>query len=113
MIEEGGDWDRRNRLKAYEGVYLMSLRQFDKAADLFLETLSTFTSYELFDYNTFIFYAVVTSIVTLPRPKLKEKVSFTLSFLFTLPFVSYLPLFRSSLLQIFYQLFTTIPSSKL
>jgi 26S proteasome regulatory subunit N7 len=43
MMEEGGDWDRRNRLKVYEGLYSMSIRDFSKAANLFLETVSTFT----------------------------------------------------------------------
>jgi hypothetical protein len=51
MMEEGGDWDRRNRLKVYEGLYSMSVRNFGKAAELFLETVSTFTSYELMDYK--------------------------------------------------------------
>lgn len=51
MIEEGGDWDRRNRLKVYEGVYCMAVRDFKKAANLFLDTISTFTSYELMDYT--------------------------------------------------------------
>ena len=51
MMEEGGDWDRRNRLKVYEGLYSMAVRNFSKAADLFLETVSTFTSYELMDYK--------------------------------------------------------------
>ena len=74
MIKEGGDWDRKNRLKVYEAFYAMSLRQFSKAAELFLSTISTFISYELFDYDTFIFYTVVTSIVSLPRIQLKEKV---------------------------------------
>ena len=51
LIEEGGDWDRRNRLKVYEGIYSMAIRDFKKAANLFLDTISTFTSYELKDYN--------------------------------------------------------------
>ena len=51
LIEEGGDWDRRNRLKVYEGVYCMAIRDFKKASSLFLDTISTFTSYELMDYN--------------------------------------------------------------
>lgn len=58
MIEEGGDWDRRNRLKVYEGLYYMSVRDFSKAADRFLETISTFTSYELMDYVQFVQYTV-------------------------------------------------------
>jgi len=74
LIEEGGDWDRKNRLKVYEAFNAMSLRQFSKAAELFLATISTFISYELFDYDTFIFYTVLTSIVSLPRIQLKEKV---------------------------------------
>ena len=78
MLEEGGDWDRRNRLKVYEGLYAMSVRwagslvivsfviiivllinfaiilastrDFKLAAKLFLDAISTFTSYELMDY---------------------------------------------------------------
>jgi len=73
MIDEGGDWDRRNRLKVYQAYYHLSIREFSKAATLFLETLSTFTSYELFDYKTFIFYTVITSILSLDRVSLKEK----------------------------------------
>ncbi|CAN0552582.1 unnamed protein product, partial [Ectocarpus sp. 8 AP-2014] len=47
MLEEGGDWDRRNRLKVYEGMYAMSVRDFTLSAKLFLDAISTFTSYEL------------------------------------------------------------------
>jgi 26S proteasome regulatory subunit N7 len=47
LIDEGGDWDRRNRLKVYRGMYCMSIRDFKKAAGLFLDTVATFTSYEL------------------------------------------------------------------
>ena len=28
MIDEGGDWDRRNRLKVYEGLYCITVRDF-------------------------------------------------------------------------------------
>merc|ERR1711894_659725 len=53
LIDEGGDWDRRNRLKVYRGLYMMSIRDFKTAAKLFLDTVATFTSYELMDYQTF------------------------------------------------------------
>ena len=75
MIEEGGDWDRRNRLKVYEGLYNLSIRKFKEAAKLFLDTVSTFTSYELMDYSTFVVYAVYVSMLTLPRNELREKVT--------------------------------------
>ena len=47
MIEEGGDWDRRNRLKVYEACHLMSIRNFKGAALLFLDALPTFTCTEV------------------------------------------------------------------
>ena len=58
LMEEGGDWDRRNRLKVYEGLYAMAVRDFERAAKLYLETISTFTSYELMDYTQFVKYTV-------------------------------------------------------
>lgn len=74
MFEEGGDWERKNRLKVYEGLYFMATREFKKAALLFLDSIATFTTYELFPYNTFIFYAVITSITSLDRVTLRSKV---------------------------------------
>lgn len=57
----------------YEGVYCLAQRQFSRAAKLFLDSVATFTTYELFDYERCIFYTVVTSIITLPRLELKKK----------------------------------------
>lgn len=74
LIDEGGDWDRQNRLKVYRGVYCMSIRDFKKAASLFLDTVATFTSYELMDYPTFVTYTVFCCIIALGRPELREKV---------------------------------------
>jgi len=74
LLEEGGDWDRRNRLKVYDGLYAIAVRDFGKAARLFLETVSTFTSYELMDYTQFVKYAVYASIISLERGKLLDKV---------------------------------------
>ncbi|XP_078000772.1 26S proteasome non-ATPase regulatory subunit 6-like [Glandiceps talaboti] len=74
MIEEGGDWDRRNRLKVYQGVYSMAIRDFKSATNYFLDTVSTFTSYELMDYNKFVTYAVIVSMLSLDRTDLRQKV---------------------------------------
>ncbi|PRP84591.1 hypothetical protein PROFUN_09264 [Planoprotostelium fungivorum] len=74
MIEQGSDWDRRNRLKVYEALYLMSIREFKKSALLFLDTISTFTAVELLDYDTFIFYTVLMCTVALDRVTIKNKV---------------------------------------
>ena len=75
LIDEGGDWDRRNRLKVYRGIYCMSIRDFKKAANLFLDTVATFTSYELMEYSSFVTYTVVCSMIALERPDLREKVT--------------------------------------
>ncbi|KAL5282600.1 PSMD6 family protein [Megaselia abdita] len=74
LIEEGGDWDRRNRLKVYQGVYSIAVRDFKSAAQFFLDTVSTFTSYELMDYTTFVRYTVYVSMFALPRNELRQKV---------------------------------------
>ena len=74
MIEEGGDWDRRNRLKTYEGLYCMSVRDFKKAAECFFDTMATFTSTELMDYRSFVKYAVFCCLVTQDRGDIKKQV---------------------------------------
>ncbi|VDN18914.1 unnamed protein product [Dibothriocephalus latus] len=74
LIEEGGDWDRRNRLKVYRGLHSLSVRDFDSAAKHFLDAVATFTSYELMDYKSFIIYTVLTAMIALKRQDLRTKV---------------------------------------
>lgn len=74
MIEAGSDWDRKNRLKVYEAIYLLSIRKFEPAANLLLETISTFTAVELLEYDRYIFYTVLMAVVSLDRVTLKNKV---------------------------------------
>ena len=75
LMEEGGDWDRRNRLRVYQGLHCMSIRDFKSAAKLFLDTVSTFTCYELCDYKTFVTYTVLCSMISLERVDLRSKVT--------------------------------------
>jgi 26S proteasome regulatory subunit N7 len=74
LVDEGGDWDRRNRLKAYEGTYLLSIRDFKPAAQLFLDSLSTFTSTELMSYRDFVKYAVLVGMISLQRVEIKKRI---------------------------------------
>lgn len=64
MVEKGGDWERRNRLKVYEGTFLLVCREFSDAADLLLDSIATFTCYELFSYRRFVLYTVVATTMT-------------------------------------------------
>ncbi|KAK3349430.1 26S proteasome subunit RPN7-domain-containing protein [Lasiosphaeria hispida] len=74
LVESGGDWDRRNRLKAYEGLYLLTARSYNLAAPLLLDSLSTFTSYELCTYSNLVVYSVLAGSVSLKRVDFKSKV---------------------------------------
>eukprot|EP00755_Sulcionema_specki_P006549 Sspe_Gene.35768::Locus_17314_Transcript_1_1_Confidence_1.000_Length_1068::g.35768::m.35768/K03037/PSMD6, RPN7; 26S proteasome regulatory subunit N7 len=69
-----GDWERRNRLKVYEGIYLMTKRQFAEGANLLLEALCAFSSGELVEYKHFVMYTTLMAMVTLDRPTLKKKI---------------------------------------
>lgn len=74
-MDEGGDWDRRNRLKAYNGVHLLSIRNFKLGGELLLDTISTFTATELIDYDDFVTLCVIAGVLTLERRDIKKKVS--------------------------------------
>ncbi|KAJ5583340.1 Winged helix-turn-helix transcription repressor DNA-binding [Penicillium sp. DV-2018c] len=74
LVESGGDWDRRNRLKAYKGLHLLTVRSYNLAAPLLLDSLSTFTSYELCSYSSLVVYAVLAGSLSLKRVDFKAKV---------------------------------------
>ncbi|KAI0782254.1 PCI-domain-containing protein [Abortiporus biennis] len=74
LVDQGGDWDRRNRLKVYRGLYLLSIRQFQRGGELLLDALSTFTATELLSYNDFVALTIISNVLTLKRPDLKKKI---------------------------------------
>lgn len=73
-LEKGCDWERKNKLKVYEGIYMMTTRDFKKAAAQFLESVATFTATELVEFEEFVFYAVVMSMIGLDRADIRTKV---------------------------------------
>lgn len=74
LIDKGGDWERRNRFKTYMGLHLISIRQFEEAAGLLIDSLSTFTSTEITSYEEIVKYAVLAGTFSLDRVNLKRKV---------------------------------------
>ena len=64
LIDEGADWDKKNKLKIYEGVYLMLIRDFKKASVNFVSSIATFTAAEVMPFKEFVFYAVVLALLT-------------------------------------------------
>ena len=74
LLKTGGDWEKKNRLKVYMGLYYIFTKNFKDAGKNFLDALMTFTSYELFDFKTFVFYTAVINIISVDRKTLKEKI---------------------------------------
>lgn len=74
LLTLGGDWDRRNRLRVYAGLFSMCSRDFAKASLEFLSGVATFTAEELFGYDRFVMYTMLTSVVALDRVQLKDKI---------------------------------------
>lgn len=74
LVASGGDWERKNLLQVYEGVYLMLIRNFAGAAKLFIDSIATFTCYELMSYEQFMFFTCCLSLLHLDRVTLKQKI---------------------------------------
>lgn len=74
LNERGGDWDRRNRLKVYEGLHAICVRDFKLASDLLLDSVATFTAVEILDYKEFTFYTVLATLKSVDRVTLKKRV---------------------------------------
>ena len=61
-------------MKAYKGIYMLSIRDFKAGGALIFDTVSTFTATELIAYEDFIALAIIAGVLTLPRKDLKKKV---------------------------------------
>ncbi|KAH6903631.1 26S proteasome subunit RPN7-domain-containing protein [Coprinopsis sp. MPI-PUGE-AT-0042] len=73
LIDEGGDWNCRNRLKVYTSLRLLSIRQFKRAAGGFLDALSTLTATELISFHEFVAMGVVSGVLTVGRGEVKKQ----------------------------------------
>jgi len=73
-LQKGGDWERKNKLKVYEALFLVHTREFTRAATLFHESTATFTASELMSMKNFILYCVITSMCGMNRADLRSKI---------------------------------------
>lgn len=74
LANDGGDWDRRNRLKVYNALSKILAKDIKTAASLLIDCIATFSCNELCTYTDFIVYTIITNIFHLPRTELKEKI---------------------------------------
>jgi 26S proteasome regulatory subunit N7 len=71
---DGGDWDRRNRLKVYRGLQRLLERDIKGAASLLIDCIATFSCNEICSYEEFIVYSIMSNLLHLPRPQIKAKI---------------------------------------
>jgi 26S proteasome regulatory subunit N7 len=74
LAQDGGDWDRRNRLKVYSALSKLLSRNVKEAAGLLVDCIATFSCNELCPYDEFLVYTALSNILSLPRPDLKTKI---------------------------------------
>lgn len=55
-------------------MYFMAIRDIASASALLQSCIATFTCVEICTYNHFMFYALLTAIMTLPRNEMKKKI---------------------------------------
>ena len=70
----GGDWDRRNRLKVYRALSHLLARDLKEASSLLIDCIATFSCNEICSYQDFIVYTILSNLLNIPRPLLKEKI---------------------------------------
>lgn len=105
LVEDGADWDKKNKLKIFEGVYCMMIQDFKRAATLFVSSIATFTCTELLEYKQFVFYAVVMALVTQDRKVLKNQIIHSSDVLSVIRDIPYLKQYVESFYNCEYRLF--------
>jgi len=105
LVEAGGDWERKNLLHVYEGLYLIITRKFKQASALLLESISTFTASELFPYKTLVFYACMLAVITVDRVNYRKRVLNSPEILSTIDDIPHLRSFLFSLYRCQYDVF--------
>lgn len=73
-IETAKDWDAKNRLRCFVGIYQLSRRNFQGAARLLTECLATFQEASFLAFKDLVKYTIIASILVLDRPDLDKKV---------------------------------------
>ncbi|KAM0688387.1 proteasome regulatory particle subunit [Conglomerata obtusa] len=75
LLISGCDWDRRNKFKAYEGLYFIITKNYKKAGALIFESIPVYECKELLPYNKIVLYALFSYLVSFEREDLKSILS--------------------------------------
>ncbi|KAI4485383.1 hypothetical protein M0804_006888 [Polistes exclamans] len=69
----GSNWCCRNKLKAYEAIYCLAIRNFPRAVSLLLDCIPTFESYELLPFKDIVQYTILAGMISLSRSELDKR----------------------------------------
>jgi len=74
LIGTANEWDTKNRLKVFIGLYHLYRRDFDQAAPLLSDSLSTFAETGLLSFRQLVRYAVLAGMLSFDRPQIEKQV---------------------------------------
>lgn len=74
LNEEGGDWEKKNKLLVYEGLLFVIQKDLTSAAHTFLSCINTFNAPEVLSFEKLVNYASLLGSLTLPRKEISEKI---------------------------------------
>ena len=105
LLDQGGDWERKNQLAVYESLYLILSRKFKEASKILLDAIATFTTTELFSYREFVLYACLLSLINVDRKVLSNDILKSPEILAVLDDIPHLRALLTSLYKCQYDLF--------
>lgn len=74
LTDESLDWEKKNKLAIYEGIYAILRRDLVLAAQTLLGCVNTFNSPEIMSFRELVGYAVVLGLLGLHRKEVREKI---------------------------------------
>lgn len=71
-IETAADWEVKNKLKLFKGLYLLSKKRFTEATPLLIGALTTFNDFGFISFPDLVKYCLVSGMLTLSRTEILE-----------------------------------------
>lgn len=74
LTDESLDWEKKNKLAIYDGIFSILKRDIVAAANTLLGCVNTFNSPEIMSFKELVWYAVVLGLSGLHRKDVREKI---------------------------------------
>lgn len=74
LTDESLDWEKKNKLAIYDGIFCILKRDIVSAANILLGCINTFNSPEIMTFKELVSYSVVLGLLALHRKDVREKI---------------------------------------